>query len=177
MQNRTGTFYEEGYVMKYAVLYVSETGNTKKVANEVYAAIDFSNKEIVDLKTEAQIPQADIYFVGFPIHQKNCGMKIVDALEQIETGKVALFATCGLKPTEKYKQKLEDSLSIWLSDDAEYLGLYLCQGKTTEAQKKAFYDSNPEYRDKLREMLEEGNTHPDEEDLESAAYYVKRVLQ
>lgn len=163
--------------MKYAVLYVSETGNTKKVANEVYAAIDSSNKEIVDLKTEAQIPQADIYFVGFPIHQKNCGMKIVDTLEQIEEGKVALFATCGMKPTGKYQQKLEDSLSIWLSDEVEYLGMFLCQGKTTSKQKEYFYDANPEYREKISEMMEEGEAHPNEEDLEDAFHYAKDILQ
>jgi flavodoxin len=162
--------------MKCAVLYDSETGNTKQVAEEIYAAIDCTDKELLDLREETQIPQADLYFVGFPIHQKNCSMTIVDALEQIENGKITLFATCGMKPTEKYKEKLEDALSIWLPDDVEYLGMFLCQGKTTEVQKENFYTSNPEYRDKIREMLEDGNDHPNEEDLSAAADYVRRIL-
>jgi flavodoxin len=162
--------------MKYAVLYESETGNTKKVAERIYAAIDSGQKEIIYLKENTQIPQADLYFVGFPIHQKNCSMKVVDAMEQIESGKLALFATCGLKPTEKYKQKLEAALSIWLPDDAEYLGMFLCQGRTTEREKEYFCDSNPEYREKVREMLEEGDRHPDADDLAEAARYAKRML-
>jgi DNA-directed RNA polymerase subunit F len=104
-------------------------------------------------------------------------MKIVDSLEQIESGKVVLFATCGLKPTEKYKEKLEDALSIWLSDDVEYLGLFLCQGKTTEEQKKCFYEANPEHRDKIKGMLAEGEDHPNEDDLDAAFDYVRKILK
>jgi flavodoxin len=163
--------------MRCAVLYDSETGNTEKIAEQIYDAIDLEDKAFINVKSEKKIPQADVYFVGFPIHQKNCGMKIVDTLEQIEEGKVALFATCGMKPTGKYQQKLEDSLSIWLSDEVEYLGMFLCQGKTTSKQKEYFYDANPEYREKISEMMEEGEAHPNEEDLEDAFHYAKDILQ
>jgi flavodoxin len=163
--------------MKCAVLYYSETGNTEKIAERIYETIGSSDKKLVDLQSGSEIPSADIYFVGFPIHKKNCSMRIVDALEQIDHGKIALFATCGMTPAEKYKQKLEDALSIWLPDDVEYLGMFLCQGSTTESQKEYFYDANPEYQEKIREMLEEGNSHPDEADLEHAAGYAKKILQ
>jgi flavodoxin len=163
--------------MNFAVLYDSETGNTKKIAEQIYETIDSGNKEFIHLKTETQIPRADIYFVGFPIHKNNCSMKIVDALEQIESGKIVLFATCGMKPTEKYKQKLEDFLNIWLPDEAEYLGLFLCQGKTAEEQKEYFCNANPEYRENISEMLEDGNSHPDEDDFEAAIRYTKSILE
>jgi flavodoxin len=163
--------------MKYAVIYDSETGNTEKIAEQIYAAIDSSDKEFINLKTETQIPEADLYFVGFPIHKKSCSMKVMEALEQIENGKIALFATCGMKPTEKYKQKLEDSLSIWVSDDAEYLGMFLCQGKTTQEQKDYFYNTNPEYKAQIKEMLEEGNHHPDGDDFEEAVLFAKNILE
>jgi flavodoxin len=163
--------------MKYAVLYESETGNTEKIAQQIYEAIDSDHKELIALQTGTQVPRADFYFVGFPIRQKNCGMKIVDCLEQIERGKIVLFATCGLKPAGKYKQKLEDTLSIWLPDEAEYLGMFLCQGKTTAKQRAYFCSSNPEYREKILEMLEEGDRHPDEDDLDAAYQYTKRLLR
>jgi flavodoxin len=163
--------------MKYAVLYYSETGNTGKIAEQIYAAIDSDEKEMINLNTNSRIPQADFYFVGFPIHKKNCSMKIVVALEQIEKGKVVFFATSGMQPTDKYKEKLEEALSIWLADDVEYLGMFLCQGRTTEQQKTEFYKSSPEYKDKIREMLEAGNSHPDREDFANAVRYVKKLLQ
>jgi flavodoxin len=163
--------------MSYAVLYYSETGNTEKLAKQIYAAIDSDEKEIINLEAETQVPQADIYFVGFPIQRNNCSMKVVDALDQMEDGKVVFFATCGMKPTEKYKKKLEDTLSIWVPDDVEYLGMFLCQGKTTPEQKKQFCDANPNYKDKIQKMLDDGNSHPNEQDFEDAFYYVKEILQ
>jgi flavodoxin len=164
--------------MRYAVLYDSETGNTKEVAKRIYESIDSTDKRFIRIESEnTMVPEADIYLVGFPIHQQTCSMKIVDVLEQIETGKIVLFATCGMRPTEKYQQKLEDSLMIWLSDDVEYLGMFLCQGKTTEEQKQVFYRANPEYREKLRTMLSEGDRHPDQQDIKDAVTYISTTLQ
>jgi hypothetical protein len=55
--------------------------------------------------------------------------------------------------------------------------MFLCQGKTTREQKESFYQSNPEYKEKIKEMLDGGDRHPDENDFEDAARYVKRILQ
>jgi flavodoxin len=165
-----------GSRMRYAVIYYSETGNTKLIADKIYATIDSDDKVIVDLKEDNEIPEADIYFVGFPIHQKNCSMYIVDALEQIEGGMVALFATCGMNPTEKYKKKLEDALAVWLPDEAEYLGMFLCQGRITKAQKDVFYNSSPEYKDKMKEMFDEGDYHPNSTDLDSVADFTQNII-
>jgi hypothetical protein len=162
--------------MEYAVIYYSESGNTEMLAKQIYAAIGSNEKTLVDLNKQQQIPKADMYFVGFPIHKKNCSLKIVDALEQIENGGLILFATCGLTPTASYKQKLEDALSVWLPDEADYLGMFLCQGKTSGEQKEHFYQTNPEYREKLAEMFREGDKHPDRDDVENAVGYVKRFL-
>jgi hypothetical protein len=55
--------------------------------------------------------------------------------------------------------------------------MFLCQGRTTEIQKKQFCDANPEYREKLRKMLDDGDSHPDENDLADAVRFVKRMIQ
>jgi flavodoxin len=161
--------------MRYVVAYYSESGNTEELAERIYQAIDAQDKEIVDLSATSQIPYADIYFVGFPIHQNNCSMKVINAFEQMEGSKIALFATCGLSPTEHYKEKLSEALEIWLPDDAECLGMYLCQGKTTELEKNKFYRDNPEYQDRLEAMFEEGDTHPNRDDLDAAEQFVERI--
>jgi flavodoxin len=162
--------------MKYAVIYYSETGNTKIVAEKIYETINSRDKIMVNLKEDTNIPKADLYFVGFPIRQKNCGMQIVDALEQIESGKIVLFATCAMNPTEKYKSKLEKALAIWMPDDVEYLGMFLCQGRTTKAQKEVFYNASPEYKDKMKEMFDEGDYHPNSVDLNDAVNFTKNIL-
>lgn len=160
--------------MKYAVLYYSETGNTEELAEQVYTAINSREKTRVNLKETWQIPYADVYFVGFPIHRNNCSMKVIEALEQIDTGKLAFFATCGLSPTDAYKQKLEEAISVWLPDDTDYLGMYLCQGRTIESEKENFYNAKPEYRDKLEEMFLEGENHPNRDDYDEVIHFVRQ---
>jgi flavodoxin len=162
--------------MKCAVVYYSETGNTEKLAKQIYYLLDGQERILVNATVQPEIPQADVYFVGFPIHQKNCSIKAVDVLEQIETGKLMLFATCGLTPTEKYQKKLETALNVWISDDVDYMGMFLCQGKTTDIQKEKIYDINPVYRDKLETMFHEGDNHPNQEDFEKLTEYIKETF-
>ena len=52
--------------MRYAVVYLSDTGNTKKIAEEIFLALPEGKKKIVDLKKDA-FPDADLYFIGFPV--------------------------------------------------------------------------------------------------------------
>jgi flavodoxin len=162
--------------MKYAVVYYSETGNTEMLAKQIYHLLDGQERILVNVAEQTEMPPADVYFAGFPIHQKNCSIKAVEALEQIETGKLMLFATCGLTPTENYRKKLEMALSVWISDDVDYMGMFLCQGKTTDIQKEKIYDITPAYRDKLEMMFHEGDNHPNREDLEKLAEYIKETF-
>jgi flavodoxin len=163
--------------MEYAVIYYSESGNTEMLAKEIYTALGPGDKVLINMRDGKEIPRAEVYFVGFPIHQKNCSIKIVDALEQIETGKLVLFATCGLTPTDGYRKKLEDAVSLWLPEGADYMGMFLCQGRTTEEQKDVFYRTNSEYQEKLENMFWEGDSHPNTEDMKDMARYMKRILQ
>ncbi|MDO4486660.1 MAG: flavodoxin family protein [Bacillota bacterium] len=161
--------------MKYAVLYQSDTGNTESLAMAIYDSIDSQDKELVKLTGNIEIPEADVYFVGFPVHNQNCSFMIMECLDKIETGGVALFATCGMYPSEKYIEKIETAMSVWLSDGVEYLGIYVCQGKISDEQRKTFIEDMPQVSAKLEEMFDEGTAHPDEEDLREAAVFASNV--
>lgn len=163
--------------MKFAVIYDTETGNTERIALEIYDTIGYRDKELLNLSEDDEIPDADVYFVGFPVHQRSCGIKTMECLEKIETGKVVLFATCGMSATDAYREKLEDKLSVWISDDAEYLGLYLCQGETTVAQQKRFLETHPDISVELSEMLVNGIGHPDEDDLVRVVEFTEEILR
>ncbi|MDD6646687.1 MAG: flavodoxin family protein [Firmicutes bacterium] len=161
--------------MKYAVLYQSDTGNTEAVANEIFDALDSDNKEIINMETGCDIPEADVYFVGFPVHNQTCGLKVMECLDKIERGSVAVFATCGMYPAEKYIEKIEAAVSVWLSDSVEYLGIFVCQGRVTEEKKKEFMEEMPQVAAKLKEMFDIGDSHPDSEDLRKAAVFASNV--
>lgn len=78
-------------------------------------------------------------------------------------------------PSEKYIEKIETAMSVWLSDGVEYLGIYVCQGKISDGQRKTFIEDMPQVSAKLEEMFDEGTAHPDEEDLREAAVFASTV--
>ena len=91
--------------MKYAVLYQSNTGNTKKIAEAIFDEINTEEKVLVDIYDMSHLPKADVYFVGFAVCNQSCSLSVMETLDSIEDSKVALFATCGFYPVEKYKDK------------------------------------------------------------------------
>lgn len=161
--------------MKYAVIYQSKSGNTRLLAQKIYNSIDADEKELCDIDEGGDIPEADMYFVGFGIHNNSCSMDIADCLENIGMAKLALFVTCGYTPTDKYKEKLEKNLEVWLPEEAEYLGMFLCQGNVEADRRKIMIDQMPQAEEQIRQMFLQGGSHPDEDDLISASNFAKRM--
>lgn len=161
--------------MTYAIIYQSETGNTEEVAHEIFNSLSGKDKRIINLERETRLPKADVYFVGFGIYNGTCSMKVIDFLDEIEEGKIALFATCGFTPGDQYKNTIEHNLEVWLPDDAEYLGMYLCQGMVMDEQRAAMKEKIPEAAEQMDRMFKQGTSHPDEEDLREAARFAQRI--
>ena len=161
--------------MRYAVIYQSKSGNTKQVANEIYASIDSVEKEIVDIDRMGSFPKADVYFVGFGIHDSNCGMDIIDIFERISNAKCAVFVTCGYVPTDGYKEKLKKNIEVWIPDGTEYLGMFVCQGKVKEDRQNIMISKMPGAEEKLKQMFTMGSCHPDAEDLQNASNFAIKI--
>lgn len=89
--------------MKYAVIYTSETGNTEELAKNIFVSLPGNDKKIINAAEMTELPEAECYFIGFPIKNRTCGIEILDILEQLDNVKIALFATCGMPASEKYK--------------------------------------------------------------------------
>ena len=121
------------------------------------------------------IPEADVYLIGGGVHDGTLSLDLIDCLDEIEGGQIALFLTCGLLPTEQYKERLERALEVWLPDEAQYLGMFLCQGAVNEAQQNRMKEKMPEVREKLVRMFEIGTEHPNEEDMEKAGEFARQI--
>lgn len=161
--------------MRYAVIYESKSGNTRMLADEIYDVLDTEDKEIIDFSVNTDVPAADVYFVGFGIHNGLCSANMLDCFEQIAGGKLALFATCGFFPTDSYKAKLEKHLEVWMPDEAEYLGMFLCQGSVDPESRDKMIEKMPDKERELEQMFEEGSCHPDAEDLESVSDFALKI--
>ena len=163
--------------MKYAVVFQSRNGNTRLLAQFLYRDISAVDKSFYDLDERHGIPEADLYLVCFGIRDNSCGAEIINCLEQMENKKIALYATCGYPPTEAYKTRLERSLTVWLPDSAEYLGFFLCQGRVPLEQQERMMLASPDRAEVMASMFEEGENHPNPEDLRAAVEFLRQITE
>ena len=166
--------------MKAMVVYSSRTGNTKKVANGIFAGIPGESKDIQSLE-EYSGRDADVFFVGFWADKGTCDMTVVDFLSGLHGKKVVLFGTCGMGRDSAYMQAIEDRVKVWIPEDSVCLGAYMCQGKMPEAVGARFeagLRQEPE-NEALKARLENfrrAMAHPNRRDLEALREAVKQAL-
>lgn len=163
--------------MKIAILYLSETGNTKTIAEELYIECSKFEKEIKDIKEMSSVPEADMYFICFPVHNQSCEIEVMNLLENMESANIAFFVTCGVSPEEKYKNKIERSIEPWLNDSCTYHGMFLCQGASSEGFRNFLNKSYPDIEaEKIESIIESGHGHPDDDDFDALSCFVSEIL-
>lgn len=167
--------------MDYMVLYSSKTGNTKKVATEIFSALPGMSKDMQSME-EYRGKDAEIYFIGFWVNRGTCEMSVIDAMSQLHGKKIALFGTCGMGRDAEYYRSIEQKVDVWIPDDCEYLGMFLCQGKMPMQVREKYEISREDprqeaYRKKMLQNFDEALFHPNEEDLKDARVFVKQVLE
>ncbi len=118
-------------MLKNLVVYASETGNTKLLAEEIYNSISGprGEKKLVDVHSWNGTLDAENYYIGFWANRGSCSLEIIDLISSLHEKNVAFFGTCGLGNTKDYYKKLEQNIKVWLSDDNYFLGSFFCQGK------------------------------------------------
>ena len=165
--------------MKYVVMYQSISGNTEKIAEEIYQNLPEWDTDIYDIDKGGEIPLAEVYFIGFGVQRGTCSMEIINLFEKIKGGKIALFATCGSCPTDHYKKQIESAVQVWLPEDSDYLGMFLCQGKIEKEMRQSMLNQGEisGYADSIRQLLDESESHPDEEDFAAAAAFAKKIAE
>ncbi len=115
--------------MKTQVLYKSRTGNTEKLAKAIFAAVPGSDKDIARLDGQTDYDMADIYFIGFWTDRGSASVEVLDYLGSLQGKRIALFGTCGMGESPEYFKKIEENIRVFIEDDNEYLGAFICQGK------------------------------------------------
>ncbi len=167
--------------MDYMVLYSSKTGNTKKIATEIFSALPGMSKDMQSME-EYRGKDADIFFIGFWVNRGTCEMSVIDAMSELHGKKIALFGTCGMGSDAEYYRSIEQKVNVWIPDDCEYLGIFLCQGKMP-MQIRGNYeipreDSRQEAcRRRLLHNFDEALFHPNDTDLANAREFVQCVLE
>ncbi len=169
-------------MLKYLVVYASETGNTKMLAEEIHNSLKApaSQKKLVDVRSWNGTLDAENYIVGFWSNRGSCTLEIIDLISSLHEKNVAFFGTCGMGSSKDYYDSLEQNARVWLSDDNNFLGSFFCQGRMPiEIREK--YES---YRgrcddakiDLMLSYFDSAAAHPNRQDLLMAHLFTERIV-
>lgn len=173
-------------MLDYLVLYTSHTGNTRQLAMELFAKLPGSSKDVIHLETVDSIPrllsqkEAKVYFIGFFINCGSCSVEIIDTLAALHNKKIVLFGTCGMSNSPEYFQAVSRQISAFISEDCEYLGCYLCQGKMPISVRnhcEAMLEKAPDNTQLklLIQNFDEALLHPDAKDLAGITDFLEKL--
>lgn len=118
--------FEKEESMKILVTYMSETGNTEKVAEAIFNSLP-DVKELRKIADVESLGGYDFVFVGCPIHFAKPPVEVVNFLQAKARGRsLALFVTHGL-PEDANTAILNECTVA--TQDAKLIGLLSCQGE------------------------------------------------
>ncbi len=168
-------------MLDYLVVYESESGNTRKIAATIFSHLPGNSKDLIDITAGKTIPEAEVYFVGYCVHQGSCSMIVSDFLNSLSGKQIALFATCGTGESPNYYEQVEHSASAWIESDNKYLGAFICRGRMPQSvRKKIEGKKTPENAaqvDRLLQDFDSALSHPDSLDEEHAKVFVDKILK
>jgi flavodoxin len=159
--------------MKALVTYYSQSGNTEKLAQAIYDAIDVE-KEIKPIQDVENTAGYDIIFFGFPVQAHSVPVKAQGIFKLLTPGqKVAIFSTHGsLRGGQLAVTAMEHATS--LASGAKVLGKFGCRGKVPLSLIEALM-KQPEHKAWAQEA-QSAASHPDEADLADGKDFVKQMM-
>lgn len=167
--------------MRAQVLYKSRTGNTEKIAKAIFEAIPGAEKDIARLEGQTNYEMGDVYFIGFWTDRGSASVEVLDYLGSLQGKKIALFGTCGMGNDPAYYKKIEENIRVFIEDDNEYLGSFLCQGKMPIQVREKYMQMrssrNGQQVDAMIRNFDRAMLHPDGEDLQRAREFVQYIYK
>ncbi len=157
---------------KALVTYLSQTGNTKTIAEAIHDALE-GRKEILPLSDVQDLGPYDLIFVGFPVQAHSVPYKVEQFLKKIPQGKkIALFSTHGSFTGSSLSREALEHASV-LASKARILGTFSCRGKVSMHALEVLIKS-PEH-EAWADMAASADTHPDEHDLADAREFARWI--
>ena len=167
--------------MRTQVLYKSRTGNTEKLAKAVFEAIPGTDKDIAPFHGQTDYNMGDLYFIGFWTDRGSASVEVLDYLGSLQGKRIALFGTCGMGQSPEYYKKIEENIRVFIENDNEYMGAYICQGKMPMAVREKYeHMKNPQNEKQMEAMIRNFDMamlHPDEADLRGVRSFVKDIFE
>ena len=158
--------------MKTLVTYSTLTGNTKKVAEAIFEAIN-GEKEIMDIKSVKEAEAYDRIMVGYWVDKGDANEEAKKFMESLKDKKVGTFCTLGAYPDSEHAKKCVEKISDALRENNNtVIAEFICQGaidpKIIETMRKMGSNGPHAPTPEREARWAEAAKHPDEADFAAA---------
>jgi len=180
--------------LKVLVTYLTQTGNTAKIAEAIYREL-MSRGHTAELKRSDEITADvllgyDLVFMGSACHDTDLARpvkRILAALPQSPPFKLAGFVTHATYTPEggerqravyaEWAGRCEESFEQAAREkDIAWCGYFSCQGAPSPPIAAFIHSAIVTAEDEWAEYIAEVSKHPNEQDMEKAREFARRVL-
>ena len=163
--------------MKYAIVFSSQTGNTKQLAEVVSSVLPQADLCFFGSPSQEAL-QAERLFIGFWTDKGKADADTLDFLKQLRGKRVFLFGTAGFGGSAPYFEKILAATRKALDGSNTVIGSFMCQGKMPVSVRQRYeaMKAKPLHipnLDALIENFDKALSHPDAADLEQLKQAVK----
>ncbi len=156
--------------MSYAIVFSSQTGNTKLLAEALKSNLPQEECLYVGAP-DPEALNADTLYVGFWTDKGNADAASLSFLKLLQDKKVFLFGTAGFGGSEAYFHRILKNVQKSLDRSNKIIGTFMCQGKMPMSVRNRYESmkKNPIHMPNLDEMIENFDkalSHPDAADLD-----------
>jgi len=160
-------------MLKTLVTFESRTGNTKKIAEAIFDAVE-GEKALIPIAEGPNLDEFSLVFIGFPVHSHSVPYKVETFLKSIPAGKkIALFSTHGTFTGSRLSREALE-YAVTLASKARVLGTFTCRGKVSFKALEVLSKS-PEHM-AWTDMAASAQSHPNESDLKDAQAFAQWIL-
>ena len=165
----------------YSILFSSNTGNTKLLAETIRKALP---AEYCDYFGDcaANESESDMLYVGFWTNKGIADDSALSLLKTLRNKKVFLFGTAGFGGSEAYFKGILDKTKEPLDASNTVVGEFMCQGKMPQSVRERYVKTKeqPNHMPNIDAMIENFDkalSHPDEDDLNALKELVVNTAQ
>ena len=155
---------------RYSIVYSSSTGNTKKLADTIYAVLAKENCDYFGVPKEGGL-YSEMLYIGFWTDKGNADKSTLTLLSTLKNKKIFLFGTAGFGGSEAYFQKILEHVKQSVGPSNSVFGEYMCQGKMPMTVRQQYEKmlQQPNHAPNLEMLIDNFDkalAHPDAADLD-----------
>ena len=163
--------------MSYAIVYSSQTGNTKLLADTLHEVLPQEECLYFGTPDPAAL-DAEILYVGFWTDKGTADADAAAFLRQLRDKQVFLFGTAGFGGSQEYFDKILRAVQKSLDRSNTVTGSFMCQGRMPLSVRQRYEKMKAQplhlpNLDALIENFDKALSHPDTADLERLKQAVK----